>query len=561
MSLDWTEIGQKVALLYEEMEYHCEYSIEHFMDDLKIAKNKKVFVPKCRPEDESTGYLRYSKWLLSFRYVIECHRSILTKLFSFTDYLSGVDMLVEYCDYYRSYYEHKSNHIPVVLPVNPGQMLYEIFKLIARTETTIRHDAWQHVWLMLLDLMGLSEDNVISSVETYGNNIFTIGSESAIVIMADSDLYAVVEAIMRFSSNLNFKLTKFFIQEPVEKQFFSTLQKNEFRNHTPPLDTAVLSSLYLFRNIAEVIGSLNGQKNKLSTVSVWSENLIAAKKLAANIEIGTVWINTHGQLSAGLHSIIYSLPPCDAGDLWTWNPENDIDDKCPIATRTIDLFYGGKWHTPDEGTYWTNKSGVAYAEATRKDFISCVNAARKGFKSWHSMKLSERVKVIRCFAERLFANGELELGDLVMELVNLPHEFGHSISIVRDGEVEILTTQEPSGVVLIFSAIKSMLFTKLIIAAVTGNTVIVASDTGCDSIFAGYCDMLTSSGFPPGVVNYLFARNSASLRDSRKLVDRVLTNSCEFLDFKFSKPQEEYFTRKIIFAQVTKPKSIWVQCG
>lgn len=152
------------------------------------------------------------------------------------------------------------------------------------------------------------------------------------------------------------------------------------------------------------------------------------------------------------------------------------------------------------------------------------------------------------------------MADTVLQFIDLIWEYGASLSIDRDGEAEISTTHEPLGVVLISPEDQRMLFIHLTIACVTGNAVVLVSEGEISDSFAPYCDLLSTCGFPHGVINSLFTKDLTNLLIDRKIVDRILRQSF-ILSNLFGDGDEKILARRRIFLRVTKPKSIWLQCA
>lgn len=175
--------------------------------------------------------------------------------------------------------------------------------------------------------------------------------------MADSDLNAAVNALIKWKDS-SLGVSHILVQEPIREKFVNTIPDQDIRKW-------IIDNLFIvFRNIGEAIGYLNSSK-ELKALSVWSENIISAKNFAADLEVDTIWINTHGDISPGLRSISYYPPSINHRLGSELQKESDNSSKNIRNTlKTVDLFYGGKWEVPIEGKYWTDESGVSFAQAT-----------------------------------------------------------------------------------------------------------------------------------------------------------------------------------------------------
>ncbi|XP_046744938.1 uncharacterized protein LOC124410531 [Diprion similis] len=562
MSFDWKTIGEQVSSLHLEM--NCpseEYTIQQLKTDLEIVSELDPEKKKYLANDVNCDYGGYKCdfvfliRIARFKKSLEDHRGFLTKLFTLANNSNGVDTLIVYCDYYKN--EVQPEDAFIKKEINIPYILGLVFKMLGYNDK-ITVEILNDVWGIL--------SSYVSSLDVYSYgkyNLFPLSvSVANMVIMADADLSAAVLAFIR-SRNSYFGISRVLVQEPVMEKLVDTARIYGCK-------IEVLSDLYVFRNSVEALGNLHGSK-RAGAISVWSENIIAAKKFAAEAEICTIWINAHGELHPGLESLTYSIPPFfDYFVHPDFKTRNDcLDDDCKTA-KTFDLFYGGQWQTPAEGKYWTNPANTAYAQATGEDLKKCTKVARSAFKIWRSTEMRKRAQTIKCFAKRLQANGESEYADLIIRLVDLPLVHGTSASIVKDGWAEILTTREPVGVVVIASNDQNELFERLVVASVTGNAVIVLFNSKSCVSFAPYCDMLATCGFPAGVINCLFTNGTSILNLNTESINKVLGNLNDDLklsSFDSCKVNDIFRTRyymniyKKMFNFVTKPKSVWLQRG
>lgn len=96
------------------------------------------------------------------------------------------------------------------------------------------------------------------------------------VVMADADLNAAVQALIN-SQHTYFQVSKILVQEPIKKELLRTLENRG-------CNEIGVSDLFVFRTTSEALGNLNG-KDKSKAVSVWSEDVIAAKKTSSGAKV------------------------------------------------------------------------------------------------------------------------------------------------------------------------------------------------------------------------------------------------------------------------------------
>lgn len=93
------------------------------------------------------------------------------------------------------------------------------------------------------------------------------------ILLEDSDLYAVINCLMIIDdSNLN----KIWIQESIKQKFLVLSQK--YLN-------CLKCSLYTFRSQKELLTLGTPHGSIMSTISIWSEDVVAAKNLASCLDV------------------------------------------------------------------------------------------------------------------------------------------------------------------------------------------------------------------------------------------------------------------------------------
>lgn len=162
------------------------------------------------------------------------------------------------------------------------------------------------------------------------------------------------------------------------------------------------------------------------------------------------------------------------------------------------------------------------------------------------------------------------LANLIKSQLENPTLFGSSSTIIRDGTVEVLTIRDPKGVIAIGRKDLNDLFLRLTNACIAGNSIIVMHGGVLCSI-ADYCDMLTTSGIPPGVINLLSFENLVD--GFREVYDNVsVSHGCSLPNEEFDVYMLDFFKywidlvttdndpqfNQMIYTKYTQPKSIWL---
>lgn len=165
-----------------------------------------------------------------------------------------------------------------------------------------------------------------------------------------------------------------------------------------------------------------------------------------------------------------------------------------------------------------------------------------------------------------------KLSQLVRACSECPSLCGSSSSRIRDGEVEIITTREPKGVVAIASDEPQHILRRMVCACVAGNCVIVANGglAPKNSGIEEYCDMLATCGFPPGVINSLsFSNVGAAVIElsNRRSVAITCTDHFGALRTEIADLRPVYWIDtenacdsldERLYTKYTRPKSVWL---
>lgn len=151
-----------------------------------------------------------------------------------------------------------------------------------------------------------------------------------------------------------------------------------------------------------------------------------------------------------------------------------------------------------------------------------------------------------------------------------PILYGSSSTIIRDDTVEVLTVRDPKGVIAIGRKDKNDLFLRVVNACIAGNSIIVMHGGELTPINE-YCDMMITSGIPPGVINFLSFEN---LFDGFKEVynNSAVAHGCSPAFEEFDVYMLDFFKywidlitdennprfNEMIYTKYTQPKSIWL---
>ncbi|OQV05503.1 hypothetical protein CLAIMM_10230 [Cladophialophora immunda] len=199
--------------------------------------------------------------------------------------------------------------------------------------------------------------------------------------------------------------------------------------------------------------------------------------------------------------------------------------------KSLDLFYGGEWHAPEDGEYretvnagrGTIVAKVAFAGV--KDTVAALEVAQLAFPAWRAVEPLERGKLLRKAAQVLRENAvelamldALNIGSPITIMAGDAHMAADTIDFFAGmipavvGETRHLgddtfnyTLREPLGVVArIVASNHPLMFTAFKLAAplAMGNTVVIKSPEQAP-LSAMRMMELIGNIFPPGVLNVL----------------------------------------------------------
>lgn len=206
----------------------------------------------------------------------------------------------------------------------------------------------------------------------------------------------------------------------------------------------------------------------------------------------------------------------------------EVQDCMP---KSLDLFYNGTWHTPQDGEYraiynpGTGSTIDKVAFAGEADTIAALEAAQKAFPAWRAVQPSQRGKllkqaaqVLRDHAAELALLDALNTGNPVTVMMGDAESAANHIDFFAGlipavhGETTHLgdesfnyTLREPLGVVArIVASNHPLMFTgcKLAAPLAMGNTVVIKTPEQAPLSALRLMELIGGI-FPPGVLNVL----------------------------------------------------------
>ncbi|XP_033213425.1 uncharacterized protein LOC117170630 [Belonocnema kinseyi] len=381
---------------------------------------------------------------------------------------------------------------------------------------------------------------------------------TAVIVLADSDLNSVVNLLTSITNEpCVWKISTVYVQEAIKKKFMQLYKERKVKDS---MDVESILKVFRFK---EELSSKIGYHT--DAISIWTENVSAAKSFVMKMLVPLTWINSYGELGPGIAIRTDAKLCCPSVKQF-----EVTSNLYSGSGKKFELFYDGSWKEPKSEKYWIDSDANSWASASQADVDSCVLSAKKGFEKWHCLPQSQRKQVFQKFADRIWATGNRPLAKLIKSQLENPILFGSSSTIIRDGTVEVLTIRDPKGVITIGRKDLNDLFVRLTNACIAGNSVIVMHGGVLCSI-AEYCDMLTTSGIPPGVINLLSFEN---LVDGFKEVynNSSVSGGCSLAMEEFDVYMLDFFKywidivtkdhnsqfNEMIYTKYTQPKSIWL---
>ncbi|KAM0726620.1 hypothetical protein ACS0PU_007804 [Formica fusca] len=372
------------------------------------------------------------------------------------------------------------------------------------------------VMLIMLTIYSMCLENVIQvfletaivpedEMEIYQDYKNVLLQHFEMILLEDSDLYAVIDCL-KFKS-VTSGLHKIWVQESIVQTF-----KWHFKKYFGHLDIPI----HIFQSKEELLIDRSFKChidiiNEMNIVSIWSEDVIAAKNLAESLNQHILFINTHMDFCPGIifpyidlnfKSLYQSLNLSQLDEHTYTNLINPINHK----GLTYNLFYNGMWQIPIKYTYWIHNN-ILLANATREDVMKCSASATIGFTTWNIMSSKSRMKILSNFASTLECNGKFLLASTVSNWIKLSYIRGSLVQCYQNERFEVIKTRKPQGTVILMEKDEITLFRELTQSLIIGNSVIVICNPDL-CILAPYCDMFKISGIPSGVINLLSSENT-----------------------------------------------------
>ncbi|XP_072764499.1 uncharacterized protein [Anoplolepis gracilipes] len=403
-------------------------------------------------------------------------------------------------------------------------------------------------------------DNNTNNFLLYYFKIMTEDSSqyNEMILLEDSDLYAVINCLKIIDYSF---LSKIWIQESIKQKFLILVNKY-FKDR-------LKCSICTFRVPEKLV--INGTPRKstlMSTISIWSEDTVAAKKLASGLDADLLFINTHMDFTGGIVSVPFARILDNFIDHVIMNSIdktnlnlNDItpssnaikinSEEFEQSSEFYNLFYDGMWQKPVEGMYWKHDNTI-FANATNADIRRCVESAKEGFKIWCAKSITSRVEILSKFAKTLEYHRQLILSSLVSRCIKFVYFYENSNGYcIQDEKLELIISRKPKGIIILREENANTLFFRLTQALLAGNSVIIIFDKNFYNI-SPYLNMFTISDIPPGVINMLSSENVTDL-ESRLCGIQYSVYAKRFFPVSEGKLYEKYINS---YEQLTLPKQI-----
>ncbi|KAL6255117.1 hypothetical protein P5V15_013447 [Pogonomyrmex californicus] len=322
------------------------------------------------------------------------------------------------------------------------------------------------------------------------------------IILKDSDLYAIINCL---KITENYPLYKIWVEMPIMEKFLWLTKK--YNN----LD----SSVHTFQSLKDIKLCTS---NNFSVLSIWTENIIAAKNFALSLNKHVVFINSYMEFSGGVMShndvqnketFMFNIICEKISNLDLTESKNEIDLPSTSETSSFSihyLFYDGMWQKPIQNTYWKHND-ILWANATNSDIVRCYESAKKGFEIWSAKSVKSRIEILSNLESMLNSAGKPVLAAIIVRCRNLEKiclKVTGFTSVIA--KVEMMHNRIPLGVIILKEKNENILFIRLLQTLIAGNTVIVINDANSCNLLP-YCEMFTTCGIPAGVINLLSCEN------------------------------------------------------
>ncbi|KYN08505.1 hypothetical protein ALC62_00489 [Cyphomyrmex costatus] len=337
------------------------------------------------------------------------------------------------------------------------------------------------------------------------------------VILEDSDLHAVINCLMITAEQ--FPLHKIWVQERVSEKLLWLMKSFHFELSVT-IDT--------FQSVKDIQFYQPKRCVNVTIISIWSEDIVAAKNLALSLKSHLVFINKYMDFYGSTvlwpfksmlfqHLLYKELTIVSQEDETIGQSKefsrNVVHLSSVIKTNDIsigNLFYDGAWQTPIKGMYWKH-NGSLWAQTTCDDFQKCYKSAVNGLQTWSAMSIKTRIQILSRLVSVLKSTGKFVLAAIVERWIKFPYLYNSIQGFIKSDMIEVMQTRESLGVIIILKEeSENVLFFRLMQTLISGNPVIVIFDANfCNP--SSYFDMFLMCEIPPGVINLLSHEDVSTL--------------------------------------------------
>ncbi|XP_012234769.1 uncharacterized protein [Linepithema humile] len=449
--------------------------------------------------------------------------SILTKNITISNVINIADRLLETASIIEknlSLFQSVFKHIDTVSTIiqflqHFGNTKQMACKAIDEFDVSFLNDLWDalytlfyicpdHEMQLFLHTAILEDSNIISAEDAFYKNIHRDNYKQLfscqtidMIIYKDSDFHAVVNQLKITGTRMN----KIWIHKSIQEQF--TLLLNKYFKQSLNHHIRVFQTKEELLTLKEI--------NKISIMSIWSEDITGAKSLAASLKRDIIFINTHMDFCGGLVFLPYMrlfqgpLHQFLLSNLDLYKNASKSDRNTSKKVQIFNLFYNGTWHKPVKGKYWIHDDSL-WANATIEDASKCIQSAEQGLKIYNTWSTESREQSLLKFASILENKGEDTLSSIILNTLKFVYYSELPLQCLQIGRLEVKITYMPRGIIILED--NSQALRNLIINLIYGNSVIITHDRSSFShSFVKYCDVFSHCQIPPGVINILSGEN------------------------------------------------------
>ncbi|KAL6266703.1 hypothetical protein P5V15_003540 [Pogonomyrmex californicus] len=412
--------------------------------------------------------------------------------------------------YYREldYIEHKCARqerlkiLPMIETPNTNDIIQRLNHAVALINNEDTKSVFNHVdTLYYIDKLIFT----YKSLHTYEYKDNISGQIVDVILFEDSDLYAVICELKWLDNFQNFN--QIWVSKSIEKNFVS-LVTQYFKKFKCPIHAFQFKEELLTPPVL----------CKINITCIWSEDIVAAKNLAASLDRTFVFINM-----MPFQDVVLCMPHMETFRVCKSQLHHSDEDQYIISTiqpTTLKnkkplkkspnpfydyMFYDGVWQKPVNDTYWI-QNNVIKAQATRDDIIRCVASSRKAYKDWSSQSTQFRIQALSTLASAIKDN---RLSEIVIKWIKFPYWYKCMQFYFQS---KVTRIRKPKGIITLMEKDETVLFRKLIQSLIIGNTVIIICTAKTPNLVQ-YCDIFLKTEIPPGVINLLSCEDVKLLSD------------------------------------------------